>query len=242
MAILFNDSVSEYLGDGTVSGLTAEPITLAGWFYHDAAQTGCIVGLADASVADTERFLLLAGRGGGNDQVSAFAEAATDEALTGTYSRDVWNHGAAVFTSNSSRTAYLNGVAGTANTNNSSVTGIDAVAIGRSPDSTPSSYMSGRVAEVGIWDVALTTGEIEALAAGVTPLQVRPGNLMHYWPLWGNNDPAIDLVGGVNLTWNNGPEKATHSPAIYPGTRYAMQEPAAASSTALPLMNHHMMS
>jgi hypothetical protein len=60
--------------------------------------------------------------------------------------------------------------------------------------------MSGRVAEGVIYGVALSDAEVAQLATGVSPLLVRPGDILNYYPLIGRASPEIDLVGGNNLT------------------------------------------
>jgi Concanavalin A-like lectin/glucanases superfamily len=61
----------------------------------------------------------------------------------------------------------------------------------------------GRLAEVGIWDAALSVAEILALAKGTSPGQVRPLSLKGYWPLFGFPTPELDRSSGkhvANLT------------------------------------------
>ena len=58
-----------------------------------------------------------------------------------------------------------------------------------------------------------------ALGKGISPLLVRPGGLVAYWPLIGNASPEIDPVGGINLSWNATPLKADHYPIILPRAR-----------------------
>ncbi len=45
------------------------------------------------------------------------------------------------------------------------------------------SYMSDSSVEEANWNVALTDAEVAALASGVSPLLVRPENLVRYRPL-----------------------------------------------------------
>ena len=55
------------------------------------------------------------------------------------------------------------------------------------------------------------------LAAGFSPLMVRPESLIGYWPLGGaySND-NMDIIGGNTLTTNGGPTVETHPRIIYP--------------------------
>ena len=75
----------------------------------------------------------------------------------------------------------------------------------------------GGIAEAAAYSVALTSGEIAMLAAGFSPLMVRPESLIGYWPLGGaySND-NMDVVGGNTLTTTGGPIAEPHPRIIYP--------------------------
>jgi hypothetical protein len=53
--------------------------------------------------------------------------------------------------------------------------------------------LNGRMAHCGLWDVALTTGDIAMLVGGFSPASVRPANLVYGWPLIRSQQ---DVVGG----------------------------------------------
>ena len=72
--------------------------------------------------------------------------------------------------------------------------------------------MAGQIAEVGIWNVALTAAEIASLSKGMTCDKVRPESLVFYAPLVRD---LIDAKGGLAITNNNGATVAPH-PRIYP--------------------------
>ena len=74
----------------------------------------------------------------------------------------------------------------------------------------------GGIAEVAAYAAELTAGEIAALAAGFSPLLVRPSALVGYWPLGGPYDPTtIDPVGSNTLTANGGASAEAHPPKIF---------------------------
>lgn len=58
--------------------------------------------------------------------------------------------------------------------------------------------IDGRIAEVAIWDVILTPGEMAAVTRGVSPLLIRPGNLQEYLPLIRNT--ASRLLAAPTVT------------------------------------------
>ena len=71
--------------------------------------------------------------------------------------------------------------------------------------------MDGCLAEVGIWNAALTAAEIASLAKGMTCDKVRPQSLVFYAPLVRD---LIDTKGGLTITNNNTATVATH-PRVY---------------------------
>ena len=71
--------------------------------------------------------------------------------------------------------------------------------------------MVGRIAEVGLWNAALTASEIASLADGMTCDKVRPQSLVFYAPLIRD---LQDLRGGLSITNNNTATVANH-PRVY---------------------------
>lgn len=104
-----------------------------------------------------------------------------------------WYAGMFVGVSATSRTGYINGAGTTVTTN---------FPIGTSQTNTwLFSFESGTdnagafLAEVAIWNVALTAGEAAAHATGVNACRIRPNALVGYWPLYGLVLPEPDLSG-----------------------------------------------
>ena len=71
--------------------------------------------------------------------------------------------------------------------------------------------MNGLIAEVGIWNVALTAAEIASLAKGMTCDKVRPSALVFYAPLIRS---LQDLSRAAAITNNNTATVADH-PRVY---------------------------
>ncbi len=228
MARLFDDASSEYLLHGSAL-ITAYPLTLAGWFYTDDATIDQSI-LAIQRNDSGNHFWNLGAHGGtAGDPVVFEARSSSSspaKASTSTgYSTNTWHHACGVGVSATDRTAYIDG--GSPGTNATSRTpgGIDDVSIGMQRDSTPSDAMSGRIAEVALWDVALSAAEVAALASGVTPLHMRPGNLVAYWPVWGLHSPEIDLTSNGNNITVTGPVKAGHAPVTLYTPKWAATVP-----------------
>jgi hypothetical protein len=117
-------------------------------------------------------------------------------------------HAAAVINSSSNRLLYLNGFNTNLNIVNIGTTNVSRINIGsRYYAGSLGGYQIGRIAEVGIWNAALTAAEIASLAKGMTCDKVRPQSLVFYAPLVRD---LIDQKGGLTITNNNGATVANH--------------------------------
>jgi hypothetical protein len=150
------------------------------------------------------------------------------------YTVGQWCHAAGVFVSSTSRVAYLNG--GNSGSNSSPVTSANWNTLllgGRYLDSVLGFWYSGDVAEAAVWNVALTADEIAHLAAGYSPLTVRPHALVHYVPGLGRGGASggeVDWDGGGSLTRVADPGLADHPRIIYPSRGQRIFVPAAAAA------------
>jgi hypothetical protein len=200
MARLFDDAQSQYLENANAI-VSAVPFSVSMWVYPDADLSMIFMSIADTA-GDTNYFDLrmsattLKAGISASDTGSGFSNAGATAALT----LNQWNHIAGVFSAVDSRTIYLNG--GNSNTDSHSRTpaGIDNTAIGALVRTGVAAATSGRIAEVGIYNVALTDDEIAELAKGASPLLVKPANLVAYWNLFGRSCPEPDIVGGFDMT------------------------------------------
>lgn len=211
------DGTTDYL-ELTSAVETAAPCTLVAWANVDNLTDGhCLVGLC-AKASSNGFFLYAEGRT--SDRVFAYSDQSStfDSASSASsYTTGTWFHAGAVFASSTSRTAYLNGVAGTTNTTSNTPSGISHTMIGAAwYTNSLLDDTDGRIAEVGIWNAALTTAEMAMLAKGLSPLFVRPASLVLYAPMLGRADPEPDLVGANVLTVNGTPSQSAHPRIIYP--------------------------
>lgn len=206
MSRVFAAGSSEHATYDGTPPVTAAPFTVSAWARRTEAGANTfrtVIGIGDKDVTSHQWHLQMQNFFGQNVKWQAQA-GGTEAAATasGTWTTNQWHHVAGVEASTTSRTAYLDGVAGTANTTSRSPSGSDRISIGKVAESAPaaSEYFTGDIAEVGVWDVALTDAEIASLAKGVTPPNIRPANLVFYAPLVGKHSPEPDLVGGLSLT------------------------------------------
>lgn len=221
MARLFDDASTQRLETATVP-VTAVPFTLACWGRsNDATVDQAAISLCISSAANERCGLIFAGAQVGDfiwayhDDLSGLPGGASAQTSSG-FTANQWTHAAAVFDTGST-TAYINGGSAVTDGDAPTIGAIDRYAVGRFSDSTPSAYFSGDLAEVAVWNAALTPAEITSLAAGVCPLLVRPDALVSYVPLVGRTSPEIDLVSGAALTVT-GATASDHPRAFRPRT------------------------
>jgi hypothetical protein len=215
MARSFNGT-SDYLNYATAVRTTT-PLTMACWAKWNTLGTSTmLMTIGDSSSTTTllNRFRL--SKNASDLVIAATANTTTSGTSSGgtVTATNTWYHCAGIYTSSTSRTGYLDGVAGTANTTSLTPSSLDDTTIGASIYSGGAgTYMDGQIAEAGIWNVALTAAEITSLAKGVSPLMIRPASLISYWPLIGQTSPEIDLRSRFEMTVN-GAVAADH-PRVY---------------------------
>lgn len=214
MARQFDDASTEYL-EVDSTPVVAAPFTISCWFNSDDLTTSqALVSVADKDVIG-DFWVLAAGGAIGGDPVffGARDNGALSNAVTGTgYSANTWHHACGVETATNNRAAFIDGGSKGTDATVRSPAGADRIAIARVGDSTPTNYMSGAVAEVGIWSVALSDAEVALLAKGFSPLFIQPENLVFYAPLIRDDDN--DWIGGFDLTAFNTPTVAPHPPLV----------------------------
>jgi hypothetical protein len=143
-------------------------------------------------------------------QASSNAGTGIASSSAGSIAANTWASGVGQFNTTTNRLAYLNAVAGTTSTAERIVT-FNQLQIGADTSTTRNIPYNGDLADVAVWDVALTDAEIVSLAKGFKPYRIRPQSLRTYVPLIRN---LQDVRGVVSLTANNGPTVADH-PRVY---------------------------
>lgn len=230
-----------------VAAITGYPFTMACWFNADLTTTQ--YGLMWIGDKDTtgDFFVLFADGGSAGDPVrfrsTVGGTNSTANTTTG-YTVGQWHHACAVGVSATSRSVFIDGGSKATATTSSTPAGLDRTAIGLWADSTPSGPFDGRLAECAIWDVDLTDAEVAELASGVSPLKVRPGNLVGYWNLFGRSpetnvggDPALNLtVNGTLVVGDHAPVAPMIAVEGWPGAFTA----AAAGGVVGPLIDGHI--
>jgi hypothetical protein len=121
-----------------------------------------------------------------------------------------WQHVAMTKTSATNRVIWVGGAAGSTNTGIVSNLGSRTNVV----VSTDTSYrFDGKVAELAVWSVNLSAGEMASLASGLSPLRIRPASLVFYAPMVGSNSPGLNVLG-VALSQTNSAYLTDH-PRMY---------------------------
>ena len=161
MSIAFLSGSSEYLFNDTAL-VSDVPLSMHALFRQDNTTDDCIVSIGDKDAFNQIHMLstlggptvVIAGTRGGGGVVSADA--------TTTYSTNTWYSVGGVWASSTSRKIYFEGAMEAENTSDTTASSIDTVVIGARPNKTKK--LDGRVAEIAIWNVALTDAEMLILS------------------------------------------------------------------------------
>lgn len=185
--------------------VTSVPITMSAWVYVPAPLANIILlqlrqGTSDVHDIQYNTFLGLVARsldGGVNQGISSFGAG---------FTADTWHHIAGVFSSTANRQVFLNGTGSTPNTTNVNVATLDTLTTGR--------FASGStyLADVTLWNTALTQADITSLAKGFSSSRVKPESIVFHAPLVRDRK---ELTGGLTLTDVGGtPQVQPHPPII----------------------------
>ncbi len=213
----FERDSAQYLSNANAI-ISGTPFTMACWFRSEnVANDQTLLSVGVAGSGDQKHALQLVGSAAGDPVrvLSRTTSAGQADTSTG-YTAGTWYHACGVWASATDRRAYINGGSEGTNTTSRAPTGMDSTYIGATQGASPVTFSDGFIAEAGIWNVALTTGEIAALAGGVSPLKIRPDALVAYWPIYGAFSPEPDMRGGFHMTLNAAPVQANHAP-VAPG-------------------------
>ena len=182
MSRTFNGS-DQYL-QAEIAFCSGYPCSYSAWIKPTNLTTvGYVVNIADKSVTNHQLGLLVNYQTDGCIKAVGYSGSFNTAIASTNMTVGVWNHAAATFTNSTLRAAYHNGGSKGIATTSITPTGLDRTCIGRAGDSTPGIYLLGEIAEVGIWDIALSDADVAMLGKGFSPLSVKPINLVAYFPL-----------------------------------------------------------
>jgi len=239
------DTSSQYLHD-TSHVIAGTSFTVAAWVnttrvYDSDAQAVFYCGKAGTA---TSFYMLWVGsnaagtplRWGSITDLGAYNIAGTANSM----SANTWHHCCGI-ERGTDRTVVLDG--DWANKGIHGVTSIPtgktATEIGRRDIATPDLYMDGMIGELAVWTAAFADSgwEVSALAAGASPLAVRPAELQLYMRLQDVSmlKPILQTEGHI-FTASGSPTTGASHPAISVpgGLGYVQYTPAAVGGSAVP--------
>lgn len=232
MARVFNGS-TQYLTNTSFASASF-PVTLVAWFQTTSIAASAfrrVVTWMDSG-ANTIASILLNYPNGGDVANQVYNGPTNALPFKSGMSANTWHHAAVVSTS-SGCTVYLDGVQGsTVSYSNPSFSSVNRLHIGYIPST---QYLGGRSAFAAAYSAELTADEILALGqklngvpCGVHPTRIRPESLVACWPLggfdgdhdgdiWAN---AYNLTAYNSPTWDEGPAVMYSVPPqiIYPAS------------------------
>ena len=209
MAYRFTATSSQYLSAGA-SVTAGSPVTIAYWVRPTDILFGNLMHVSVGDSGSTHRIQMYRASGV-NFTIDSVATSSAGFFVASAFSSGVWAHCACTFASNTSRTPYINGSASSINTTNiGAQNAFNETLIAARRNITVGLFGNDTIAEVGIWNAALTAAEVASLAKGMTPDKIRPQSLVFYAPLVRD---LIDQKGGLTIT-NTNSTVANH-PRVY---------------------------
>jgi len=210
VSIAFDDASSQYLE--MASAILIPPFSVSAWFNSDSLTVNQV--LFCLAVSGQTRYHEISAAGGQTGdpcRMGSNSGGGQVHGETAAYTANVWHHVCGyVASGGTSRWVALND--GTPGTESSTVnpTVLNRTAIGRSSRATPTNYMSGMIAEVGVYSDELSAAEITLLAAGTYPDEVNVANCVAYWPLTDATTLTDEINSYVMTAYNTPTNGASH--------------------------------
>ncbi len=220
MAVNFKRSTSDYL-EIAQAVLTGPPLTMSAWVNSKDADNGQgVIMMSDSTNSTTNTMRLeLVGSAAGDPlfaRVSNSIPHNLAKTTTG-YTVGKWHHVAGRFVASDDIWAYIDGGSEDQGTLEKTAENLNHTAIGMIHTNNRHVFFDGDIAEVAIWNVALTVAEVSMLASGMSPQTIQLDNLAAYWPLIHD---YRDYAGTFDLTAGGFPTFSQHPPGIsYPPER-----------------------
>lgn len=192
------------------------PITIAAWVKPST--TNANAAIAGLFSTDNRRLLLYIGADAllkadaiANADVTPASAAATTGIPNGT-----WSHAIGIWDSSSSRRVYLSNGSSATNTTALTTSGLTTLGLGaRINGGTWGLFANGGLAEVAVWNVALSADERLSLSIGTSPILIRPASLLFYAPLTGRETSTEWNLCGSAVSLTNSPAASSDHPRIY---------------------------
>ena len=238
MASLFDDANTQF-SEVDSTPVSIAPFTLAYWGQpNDDTIQAIAFGIFDKDQGSF--YFALSHDGLQGDKINFILQGTGNVQVftTTSFTKDVWSHACGVNVSSTDHRVYLNGGSVGTSATETVADLCDRITVGRAGTNSPSNYFSGDIAECAIWNVALSETEVQTLAAGYSPLFVRPGSLVFYDPMIRSDsgDDTHDIIGGLTLVGQGGtgvPVTSNHPRIIRPSGLYVPGDVVAAPAGSI---------
>lgn len=189
--------------------VTAMPFTMCAWAYTTSlAANETIVSIATST--DTLNYYAIGLDTSGHGLAWKAITANTNVISSTTVTTNAWFEVCGVFISSTSFAVYLNGGGKTSAVNSGTPTGMNRTALGVRDASGNTSWWTGQIAQVVLWDVDIGDAAIATLAQGVSPLKIQPDRIKFFIPYLGVGSAVADWKGN-NMT-ETGTSNSTNTP------------------------------
>lgn len=215
MAYQLTRSGNKYI-EASSSPITGYPFTMCGWFYADTLPNW-ETALGFWNSGDSGDYLILyfhTDGNGRNDEVGYYYDGGLYQ-TTSVLSSATWHHLLVSSANSTTHRIVVNGGVFTSSTNFGAFPTNTEMGIGGTGAWSDEEF-DGRVAEVGVWNVALSPADEQQLALGVSPALIRSDALVSYPPLIRNLGDRF----GTSWSGINSPTAgANHVPGVmYPAS------------------------
>ena len=224
----FDDASTEYL-EVSSALVTEYPWYAAGWVrVHDVSNKYKLFSVTDEATFEYWHVTALGGETGNPLRFGTKGGGTTEQVDSSNgLSANVWTHVFVAANASDDRICVLGGSWSDRGTGTGDITpsagALSITNLGTFDNGSKVQPIDGDLAEWAIWkpSSAYSSAEQQAmaeqLAEGIDPRMIRPGDLIHYWPLMGRDSPEPDLVGGEDMSLVNSPTTGPHPPMIRPG-------------------------
>lgn len=215
----------------------AEPLTLACWAYPlvAASVNQCLMSIrVDYLTSGSFVGLILDNSNPSLLSAAAWVAAYSASSKSGVVANR-WQHMAGVYSAANNKRAYLDGVAATANTTNRGTDASLDAYIGYFARGVSTGPFGGQLHWPCIWSAALTAGEIQSLARGTPPWEIRPQSIVACPDMQSLYDPYL------RATWTNSGTTIAEPPRLYRPRKTLFIPQAAPSTGKLLLMRRRRM-
>ena len=227
MALEFDRASVDYASSTSRVGISGYPFSIAAWVNVVDITVGFqgICSQGNFSV-NPSGFWFHATSGDAIETLRLSLNDGTSSAdldSTGKLTAGVWQHACCVATS-SDVSFYINGAFDSSPAHSStwleSTTHDFYIACENDGSNSPNigAAIDGSIAELAIYDRALTAAEVASLGLGFYPPMVAQDGLLRYWSLRSEPPTELELIGGMDVTVT-GATSIDHPRIIYPGAQ-----------------------